>query len=59
MTFDPTKRTSFWMNVDPKDGWITRENADLFASDDRIGVARFDLVDGKLSVTLEPLEDKP
>jgi len=34
------------------------EEADFHAGTDRIGVARFDLIDGKLSVTLEPLEDK-
>jgi hypothetical protein len=57
---------SLWRNVylsTDKSTMVTmavgsREAADRGADDDRIGVVRFDLIDGVLSVELEPLEDK-
>jgi len=49
---------TFWININPSDLWMARAYADAFAPDDRIGVVRVDVIDGKLSVELEPLEVK-
>jgi len=49
---------TWWFNINPDDLWNSREIADAFVPDDRIGVVRVDVIDGKLSVELEPLEVK-
>ena len=47
-----------WVNLDPNSGWDTREYADTFAPEGRIGVVRVDVIDGKMTVTAERLEVK-
>ena len=59
---------SVWVNVYPADEFenegiyvsparLDRRTTDGCAKSTRIGVARFDLIDGVLSVELEPLEE--